>query len=96
MTIATWIKTQVVNAPIHPSRILPFAVSDNVMASLSIYHGNSVATVRGYRHCLGADSKAISDRALPIEKQRLLEVEALIDSVAIRTGRFATRQPNER
>jgi len=72
------------------------AVSDNVMASLSIYHANSVASVRGYRHCLGADSKAISDRAVPIEKQRLLEVEALIDSVAIRTGRFATRQPNER
>ena len=71
-------------------------MSDAVMATLSIYRGASVATVQGYHHCLGGYPRATSDPPVPVEKQRLLDLESLIDSAARRTGRFQTRQPNER
>jgi hypothetical protein len=63
-------------------------MSDNTMATLSIYRGTKAATVRGYHHCLGEKNAGPRYNVTPIEKQRLLDLEALIDSAASRAGRF--------
>jgi len=71
-------------------------MSDAVMATLSIYRDTSVASVRGYHHCMGGYPMATSDSPEPVEKRRLLDLESLIDSAARRSGRFQRRQLNER
>lgn len=59
------------------------ALSDNLMATLTIHRGRRAFTVSGYRHCVP------DDRQHQAAKQRLVDLEALIDSVALGQGRFA-------
>ena len=61
-------------------------LTDQLMATLTIYRPDGRATIQGYHHCSGrlADTTNVT----PPEKQRLLNLEALIDSVAGRRGRF--------
>jgi hypothetical protein len=62
------------------------AMSDAVMATITIYHRQGHWTTRGYRHCIGP--KGILDgapRDTPVEKRRLLQLEASIDSLAAKT-----------
>jgi hypothetical protein len=61
-------------------------LSDQVMALLSIYRGRTLHTLRGYHDCIGRKTD-VGD-AGPPERQRLLDLEALIDSVGSRKGRF--------
>lgn len=68
-----------------------FAISDNIMASIAIYHREGSWTTRGYRHCLGP--KGIRTDApieTPVEKRRLVQLEASIDSLAAICSRQST------
>lgn len=55
--------------------------SDARTATFAIHHGNRAWSVTGYHHCAGARNSTDASEPPP-ERQRLMALEALVDSVA--------------
>ena len=62
------------------------AMSDSRMSVLAIYHADGFWSVRGYHHCLGGINYTHGSPPPP-EKQKLVALEALVDSVARASAR---------